>query len=144
MVVGEVVPGIAVFAVVLTHRAPLPLAQVGPPFLPRDSRLARVVQAFLLSDIDNLSGHVSPPPLSYSGWDSCRSAGPAQSRGAAVRRRSPGPVLAPAIRARAGLVMAEGVELGSRLRHVISRLRTGRARRTIGEISGICQDLQPW
>src|SRR5262245_44322532 len=91
MVVGEVVPGIAVFAVVLTHRAPLPLAQVGPPFLPRDSRLARVVQAFLLSDIDNLSGHVSPPPLSYSGWDSCRSAGPAQSRGAADRRRSPRP-----------------------------------------------------
>jgi hypothetical protein len=36
MVVREVIPGIAVFAVVLANRAPLPLAQVGSPFLPRD------------------------------------------------------------------------------------------------------------
>src|SRR4029077_15065607 len=66
MVVGEVIPGIAVIAIVFTDRAPLPLAQVGSPFLPWDSRLARLVQAFLLSDIDNVSGHFSPPPPSYS------------------------------------------------------------------------------
>ena len=48
MVMGEVIPGIAAFAVVLPHRAPLPLAQIRSPFLPRDSRLARLVQAFLL------------------------------------------------------------------------------------------------
>ena len=35
LVVGEVVPGVAVFAVVLADRAPLPLAEVGSPFLPR-------------------------------------------------------------------------------------------------------------
>ena len=37
LVVAEVVPGVAVLAVVLAHRAPLPLAQVGPPLLPGDS-----------------------------------------------------------------------------------------------------------
>src|SRR5512145_351806 len=60
MVVGEVIPGIAAFTVVFTHGAPLTLAQVGSPFLPRDSCLARIIQAFLLSDIDNMSGHFSP------------------------------------------------------------------------------------
>ena len=34
MIVGEEIPGIAVFAVVLAHRSPLPLAEVGPPLLP--------------------------------------------------------------------------------------------------------------
>jgi hypothetical protein len=50
---GEIIPGVAVFAVVLADRAPLPLAQVGSPFLPWDSRLARLVQPFLLSDINS-------------------------------------------------------------------------------------------
>ena len=36
LVVAEVIPGVAVFAVVLAHGAPLPLAEVGPPFLPGD------------------------------------------------------------------------------------------------------------
>ena len=63
MVMGEVIPGIATLAVVLTHRAPLPLAQIGSPFLPRDSRLARLVQAFLLSHIDNLRFHGLSPLL---------------------------------------------------------------------------------
>src|SRR6266478_5122307 len=54
MVEGEVIPGVAAFAVVLTDRTPLPLAQVGSPFLPRDSRLARLVQALLFRDVDNL------------------------------------------------------------------------------------------
>src|SRR6266481_4079871 len=48
---GEVVPGVAVSAVVLADRAPLPLAEVEAPFLPRDLRLSRLVQPFLLSDI---------------------------------------------------------------------------------------------
>src|SRR3981189_3305215 len=48
---GEAVPGVAVIAVVLADRAPLPLAEVGAPFLPRDLRLSRLVQPFLLSDI---------------------------------------------------------------------------------------------
>src|SRR4029077_5136366 len=54
LVMAEVVPGIAIFAVVLAHRAPLALAQIGSPFLPRDSRLARLVQAFLFRDVDDL------------------------------------------------------------------------------------------
>src|SRR5882724_9209770 len=54
MIVGEVIPGVAAFAVVLAHRPPLPLAQVGSPFLPGDLRLARLVQAFLYRDVDNL------------------------------------------------------------------------------------------
>jgi hypothetical protein len=65
---GEIVPGVAVIAVVLADRTALPLAQVGSPFLPGDLRLARLVQPFLLGDIDTLSGHFSPPPSSqYSG-----------------------------------------------------------------------------
>src|SRR5688572_30209892 len=32
---AEVVPGVAVFAVILAHRAPLTLAQIGSPSLPR-------------------------------------------------------------------------------------------------------------
>ena len=39
---GEIVPGVAVLAVVLTDRPPLPLAEVGSPFLPGDVRLARI------------------------------------------------------------------------------------------------------
>ena len=35
LVMSEVVPGITILAVVLAHRAPLPLAQVGSPFSPR-------------------------------------------------------------------------------------------------------------
>ena len=37
LVVGEVVPGVAAFAVVLAHGSPLPLAEIGPPLLPGDS-----------------------------------------------------------------------------------------------------------
>ena len=47
LLVTEVIPGVAVGAVVLAHRAPLPLAEVGPPALPRDSLFARVVQTRL-------------------------------------------------------------------------------------------------
>ena len=48
LVVREVVPGVAVLAVVLADRPPLPLAQVRAPLLPRNAGLAGVVQALLL------------------------------------------------------------------------------------------------
>src|SRR3984893_16282664 len=48
---SEIVPGVAVVAVVLPDRTPLSLAEVRPPILPWDVRLPRVVQRLLLSDI---------------------------------------------------------------------------------------------
>src|SRR5882724_4021798 len=57
---GEIVPGVAIFAVVLADRTPLPLAEVGSPLLPGDVRLARLVQPLLLGDIDQRI-HVLPP-----------------------------------------------------------------------------------
>jgi hypothetical protein len=47
VVVREVVPGIAVLAVVLTHRAPLPLAEIRSPFSPWRALLARLSQSRL-------------------------------------------------------------------------------------------------
>ena len=52
LVVREVVPGVAVLAVVLADRPPLPLAQVGSPLLPRDRLLPGVVQPPLFGAID--------------------------------------------------------------------------------------------
>ena len=43
--VRQVLPGIAVAAIVLAHRAPLPLAQVGPPPLPVGRPLPRLAEA---------------------------------------------------------------------------------------------------
>ena len=61
---GEIVPGVAVLAVVLADRAPLPLAQLGSPVLLRDSRLARVIQPLLVRDVDDfLLSHGSFPPF---------------------------------------------------------------------------------
>src|SRR5258705_4562559 len=51
MVVGEIVPGVAVSAVVFADRPPLSLAQVRSPFFPGDVCLARVVQPLLLGDV---------------------------------------------------------------------------------------------
>src|SRR4030095_9790665 len=45
VVVRQVLPGIAVAAVVLAHGAPLPLAHVGPPLLPVGRALARLAEA---------------------------------------------------------------------------------------------------
>ena len=59
LVVREVVPGVAVVAVVLADGAPLPLAEVRPPLLPGDVRLARLVQPLLLGDV-NQRVHVMP------------------------------------------------------------------------------------
>ena len=63
LVMGEIVPGVAVVAVVLPDRAPLPLAEVGAPLLPGEVRFARIVQPFLLSDIYDRV-HDLPPLLS--------------------------------------------------------------------------------
>jgi hypothetical protein len=51
LVVREVVPGVTVRAVVLADRPPLPLAEVGAPLLPGDSRLAGVVEPLLLGGV---------------------------------------------------------------------------------------------
>jgi len=46
VLVREVVPAVAVLAVVLAHRAPLPLGEVGPPALPVEFAAAVLAQAF--------------------------------------------------------------------------------------------------
>ncbi len=56
LVVGEVVPGVAVVAVVLAHRAPLALAEVRAPLLPLDA-LPRRIEALCFLAIKG-SGHV--------------------------------------------------------------------------------------
>ena len=48
LVVGEVVPGVAVVAVVLPDRSPLPLAEVWSPLLPGRAILPRLIQPVLL------------------------------------------------------------------------------------------------
>src|SRR5262245_6180498 len=45
---AEVVPGIAIVAVVFAHGAPLALAEVGPPLPPQDATLSRLREALLL------------------------------------------------------------------------------------------------
>src|SRR5262245_58415520 len=62
LVAGEIVPGVAVVAVVLPDCPPLALAEVGTPFLPKDVRLARLVQPFLLRGL-YYRVHFSPPLL---------------------------------------------------------------------------------
>ncbi len=44
LVVGEIIPGVAILAVVLTYRSPLALAQVGAPLFPRHRGLAAFPQ----------------------------------------------------------------------------------------------------
>src|SRR5262245_11002648 len=48
LVMAEVIPGIPILAVVLPHRSPLPLAQVGAPLPPGDLTLARLCKPLLL------------------------------------------------------------------------------------------------
>ena len=45
LIVTEVVPGVAVFAVIFANGAPLALAQVGSPLPPRDTTLPRLCKA---------------------------------------------------------------------------------------------------
>ena len=47
LVVGEVVPGVAAFAVVLADGAPLAFAEVRPPFLPGDLSLPSLFQSIV-------------------------------------------------------------------------------------------------
>src|SRR5215469_15173188 len=47
LIVAEVIPRVSVTTVVLTHRAPLPFAQIWSPFLPGNPGLAGLVQALL-------------------------------------------------------------------------------------------------
>src|SRR5262249_4114090 len=62
LVVAEVAPGVAVVAVVLAHRPPLPLAQVGAPLAPGDVLLARFGEARALGSVA-VVGHGVPPFL---------------------------------------------------------------------------------
>ena len=61
LVVREVVPGVAALAVVLAHRAPLPLAEVGPPLLPVDALPPVLLQPAMLGGHQVLlAAQVSP------------------------------------------------------------------------------------
>src|SRR5512139_322272 len=52
LVVAKIVPGIPVLAVIFPDGAPLALAEIGTPFLPRDLLFARLLQAeFFLGDL---------------------------------------------------------------------------------------------
>src|SRR5262249_49335922 len=48
LVMAEVVPGIAIVAVVFAHGAPLALAEVGAPLPPQDATLPRLREALHL------------------------------------------------------------------------------------------------
>ena len=56
LVVGEVIPCVAVFAVVFAHGAPLALAEVWSPLLPGNALLTCLVQPFLFSHFDIRQG----------------------------------------------------------------------------------------
>src|SRR5262249_52946376 len=47
VIVGEVVPGVAVRAVIFAHGPPLPLTQIRPPLLPRGSSFAVLLEPSL-------------------------------------------------------------------------------------------------
>lgn len=66
LVMGEVVPGVAVVTVVLAHRAPLPLAKVGPPFLPGRPARLRFIEPVLLCFIAH--GVLSFWPAKPGSW----------------------------------------------------------------------------
>src|SRR5215475_11548491 len=94
LIMAEVVPGIAIVAVVFAHRAPLALAEVGPPFAPQDATLPRLREALHLGsglfDGASLCVHLITPfcadlklvavhsPLLTSPSGSCASSRPAR------------------------------------------------------------------
>ena len=51
LIMGEVIPGVSAFAVVLPYRSLLPLAEVGPPLLPGNFLVPSLVES------DVFSGH---------------------------------------------------------------------------------------
>src|SRR5689334_6077887 len=58
LIMREVVPGISVATIVLAYGSPLSFAEVRSPLLPRDPRIAGLVQPLLLSDVDKVDcGH---------------------------------------------------------------------------------------
>ena len=65
VIVGEEVPGIAVFAVVLAHRPPLPLREIRSPFPPGNLLGARFFQTTLL-DVHLRSPWLSEPLPSFT------------------------------------------------------------------------------
>jgi hypothetical protein len=50
LIVGEEVPGVAVFAVILAHGPPLPFAQIRSPLLPLNLLFSRFIKALLFGD----------------------------------------------------------------------------------------------
>jgi hypothetical protein len=63
LVVGKEIPGVTAFAIVLAHRSPLSLTEVGPPLLPVGRALAGLLQARLFLCHDGLpivNGHTLP------------------------------------------------------------------------------------
>src|SRR5436309_1552888 len=49
LIVSEIIPGVAPFAVVLAHGSPLPFAEIRAPLLPGDFLLAGLVESFVFS-----------------------------------------------------------------------------------------------
>src|SRR3984893_8864622 len=58
LVVREIIPGIAVLAVVLADRAPLALTEIGAPLLPWHPLLTRLTQSQLLRRLPALRAHL--------------------------------------------------------------------------------------
>ena len=67
LVVAEKFPGVAVFAVVLAHRAPLPLADIRPPDLPGHAVIG-VEQALAFGGLSRLQR--PQPGTGLSHWGS--------------------------------------------------------------------------
>src|SRR5215472_13610921 len=62
LVVRKVVPGIAIIAVILANRPPLPLAEIGTPLLPGHMGLAGFIQTLLFRSFDELGFHGAQSP----------------------------------------------------------------------------------
>ena len=65
LVMAEIGPGVAAIAVVLANRAPLALAQVGPPGAPRNAGASLLQSAFLRRSRRRISrpGRIRSPPM---------------------------------------------------------------------------------
>ena len=59
LIVREIIPGVAPFAIVLADGSPLPLAEVRTPFLPGGDGVASLVQSDLLIQASHFSTHLS-------------------------------------------------------------------------------------
>jgi hypothetical protein len=61
LIVSEVIPRVAVFTVILAHRTPLALAEIGAPLLPWHPLLMHLVQAQLLRRLPAFWAHLASP-----------------------------------------------------------------------------------